>query len=324
MKLQPDYNVVDCTLGGGGHAIEILNRIAPRGKLLGIDADEEAIKRSESLIPPVGRQVANYPPACRVRAGELRDRVILVNDTFRNISEIVEKYNFFPIHAVLLDLGMSSYQLDESDRGFSFKKNTVLNMRFNGGGVPANIGTNACRVINEYPKQKLEEIFKKYGEVYSPGVIAQKIVNARKARPIQTTHELVSALLGPAAKRTRGERAMSPKAVKLLAKVFQAIRIEVNDELNALSETLPQITRLLAKGGRVAVISYHSLEDRIVKQYFKESSRGCVCPKELPVCRCDHRSELSIITKHVVTPSEIEVIVNPRSRSAKLRVAEVN
>lgn len=306
LKLQPGHNVIDCTLGGGGHARAMFQAITPEGKLLGIDQDENALRAAEAGI----------------KKQESKDRFYLVHDNFRNLERIVSEHNFHPVHAVLLDLGMSSYQLDESDRGFSFQKNTPLNMRFNGGGVSANAGINAYHIINEYPKQKLAEIFKTYGEVRSPGVIAHRIENARKARPIKTTDELVFALTGPAAKRTQDPRAMSPKAVKLFAKAFQAIRIEVNDELVALSETLPQITRVLAKKGRVAVISYHSLEDRIVKRYFKEASRGCVCPKELPVCRCDHKPELSIVTKHAITPGAGEIAGNPRSRSAKLRVAE--
>lgn len=306
LKLQPGHNVIDCTLGGGGHTRAMFQAITPDGKLLGIDQDEAAFAHYKL-------QVTGY---------KLQDRVILVHDNFRNLEHIVQENNFHPVHAVLLDLGMSSHQLDESGRGFSFQKDTPLNMRFDGGGVSDNAGTNAYHIINEYPKQKLAEIFKTYGEVRSPGVIAHRIENARKARPIKTTDELVFVLSGPAAKRTQDPRAMSPKAVKLFAKVFQAIRIEVNDELVALFATLPQITRVLAKEGRAAVISYHSLEDRIVKRYFKEASRGCVCPKELPVCRCDHKPELSIITKHAITPGAGEIAGNPRSRSAKLRVAE--
>ena len=307
LQLQSNYNVLDCTLGDGGHAIELLKHTAPHGKVLGIDADAEAIERAASRI-------ANY---------KLRDRVILVNDNFRNISEIVEKYDFLPVHGVVLDLGMSSHQLDESDRGFSFQRDSPLNMSFNKGGVPTHIGIKtAFTIVNEYSKQKLAEIFRMYGEVHSPGVIAQRIVRARNERSIKTTHELVSAIIGPATKRTRDQRGLPPKAIKLLSKVFQAIRIEVNDELSALSETLPRIARALAKGGRVAILSYHSLEDRIVKQYFKESARDCICPKGFPVCRCDHTPELAIITKRAITALEDEIARNPRARSAKLRVAE--
>ncbi len=307
LNLKPNQNVIDCTLGDGGHTIEILKYTAPRGKVLGIDADREAIRRVE----------------LRIKNQELRNRIVLVNDNFRNISSIVEEYHFLPVHGVFLDLGMSSYQLDESDRGFSFQRDSPLNMSFNKGGVPTHVEIKtAFIIVNEYSKQKLAEIFKMYGEIHSPGVIAQRIIRARNERSIKTTRELVSAIIGPATKRMRDQSGLPPKAIKLLSKVFQAIRIEVNDELSALSETLSRIAFSLSKGGRVAILSYHSLEDRIVKQYFKESARDCICPKEFPVCRCDHTPELVIITKRAITATEAEIARNPRARSVKLRVAE--
>lgn len=316
LKLQPGHNVIDCTVGGGGHAEAMLRAIAPNGKLLGIDQDKEALTYYR----------------LRVTSYELHNRVVLVHDNFRNLGRIIQEHNFYPVNAVLLDLGMSSYQLADSGRGFSFQRDSPLDMKFN-GGVPTNVGIKtAYSIVNEYPKQKLAKIFKTYGEIHSPGVIAQRIVRARNARSIKTTRELVSAILGPAAtrqqkrsggqERARDPRGWPPKTVQLLAKVFQAIRIEVNDELAALSETFPQITRALSKGGRVAILSYHSLEDRIVKQYFKEAASVCICPKEFPVCMCNHPSELDIITRGAVTATDTERACNQRSRSAKLRAAE--
>lgn len=299
LNVRSNINVIDCTLGDGGHTIEILKRIAPEGKVLGIDADREAIRRAEQ----------------RVEKLVLGKRLVAVNDNFRNLTTIVEKYHFLPVHAVLLDLGMSSYQLDRGDRGFSFQKDTPLSMSFQTVG-----GLNAMDVVNKYPKQKLKEILKKYGEIKRPGAIARNIVEARKREPITTSSMLVRSAL-PGARRASGEQFLTHH-VKLLAKIWQAIRIEVNQELESLTATLFQIARILEPRGRVAVISYHSLEDRIVKHYFKREENPCVCPKDFPECRCEKSSRFSIITKKVVRPFEEEINSNPRSRSAKLRVAQ--
>lgn len=299
LNIRSNINVIDCTLGDGGYTIEILKHSAPEGKVLGIDADREAIERAELRIK-------NY---------ELRDRVILVNDNFKNIQSIVARHHFSPVHAVLLDLGVSSYQLDEAERGFSFQKDTPLAMTFQSEG-----GLNAMDVVNKYPKQKLKEILKKYGEIKRPGAIARNIVEARKREPITTSSMLVKAAL-PGARRVSGEQ-FSLYHIKLLAKIWQAIRIEVNQELESLTATLFQIACILEPRGCVAVISYHSLEDRIVKHYFKREENPCVCPKDFPECRCEKSSRFSIITKKVVRPSEEEINSNPRSRSAKLRVAQ--
>ena len=299
LDLKPNQNVIDCTLGDGGHAIEMLRRIAPDGKVLGIDADREAIKRVEQ----------------RIKNKESRKRLVVVNDNFRNVTSIVEEYHFLPIHAVLLDLGMSSYQLDSGDRGFSFQKDTPLSMNFQTVG-----GVSAMDVVNKYPKQKLKEILKKYGEIKRPGAIAHNIVEARKIEPITTSSMLVASAL-PGVRCASGEQSQTHH-VKLLAKVWQAIRIEVNQELEYLTAALFQIASILEPRGRVAVISYHSLEDRIVKQYFRHEENSCICPKDFPECRCKKSSRFSIITKKVVRPSQAEINSNPRSRSAKLRVAQ--
>jgi 16S rRNA (cytosine1402-N4)-methyltransferase len=299
LNLKPNQNVIDCTLGDGGHTIEILKHTAPNGKVLGIDADEEAIQRADFRITNYG----------------LHDRVICVNDNFRNVSSIVNEYNFFPVRAVLLDLGMSSYQLDQGNRGFSFQKDTPLSMSFQTAR-----GVCADDIVNTYSKQKLKEILKKYGEIKRPGAIAHNIVEARKIEPIKTSSMLVTVVL-PGVHRTSGGQLLTHH-IKLLAKVWQAIRIEVNQELEALTSALNQIADILEPGGRVAVLSYHSLEDRIVKQFFKREENPCVCPIDFPECRCEKSARLSIITKKVIRPSEDEIKSNPRSRSAKLRGAQ--
>jgi len=269
---------------------------------LGIDADPAAMRQFKV-------QSSKF---------KVKERVKLVQDNFANLESIVKEKNFKPINAVLLDLGMSSYQLDQAERGFSFQKDTALNMRFSGG----NGGKTAYEIINQYPKQKLKQIFQKYGEIKNPGAIARKIDSARQNRPIATTSMLVHAIFPAFFSRRRGIAKFSKIQTKLLARLWQAIRIEVNQELQNLTKTLPQIIKILEKQGRVAVISYHSLEDRIVKKYFQAESKKCVCPSDFPVCCCKHQPKLKIITKRVVRPTEQEVKKNPRARSAKLRVAE--
>lgn len=300
LNLKPGHNVIDCTFGGGGHSQAILNKIAPSGKLLGIDADPAAIKRGQLLI-------TNY---------QLQKRLFLVQDNFVNIESIVNQTDFKPVHAVLLDLGMSSYQLDQADRGFSFQKDSPLNMSFAGGQG----GLSAGEIINQYSKQKLKEIFQKYGEIKNAGAIARKIDSARRDQFINRTSMLVRAIY-PRFNADAGNR-LSPPQIKFLARVWQAIRIEVNQELDNLQKVLPQIVKILSPGGRIAVISYHSLEDRIVKQYFRQESKICVCPLEFPVCRCHHQPKLKIITKKAFIPREKEIYQNSRARSAKLRAAE--
>jgi 16S rRNA (cytosine1402-N4)-methyltransferase len=302
LNLKPGHNVIDCTLGGGGHSQEILKHTAPDGKLLGIDADPAAIRQFKA-------QSAKF---------KIKEKIKLVQDNFVNLESIVKEKNFKPINAVLLDLGMSSYQLDQAGRGFSFQKDTALNMRLEGGEG----GKTAYEIINQYPKQKLKQIFQTYGEIKNSGAIARKIDSARQNHPIATTSMLVHAVFPAFSKRGRGIAKFSKTETKLLARLWQAIRIEVNQELRNLTKVLPQITKILEKQGRIAVISYHSLEDRIVKKYFRAESKRCICPSDFPVCCCKHQPQLKIITKKIVRPGEQEIKENPRARSAKLRVAE--
>ena len=247
---KPNENFIDCTVGEGGHSYAILEMIGPRGKILGID--------------------------CQLRI-KPKERLILAEDNFANLSEIVKKNKFKPVNGILLDLGMSSWHLEESGRGFSFQRKEPLDMRY----CLTNQLT-AEKIVNFWSKSELERIFNEYGEEKFEGKIAERIIEARKFRPIADTLQLVK-IIGA-----------NPR------KVFQALRIAVNDELNNLKKVLPQAVEILEPGGRLAVISFHSLEDRIVKNFFKNPS-------------------LIILTKKPVGPSPEEVRKNPRSRSAKLR-----
>ncbi|MFH1030623.1 MAG: 16S rRNA (cytosine(1402)-N(4))-methyltransferase RsmH [bacterium] len=304
---QPGQNFVDCTLGGGGHALEILKRVAPNGKVLGIDLDEKAIEEVKS-------KMKTSPDPSLSRRGSL------VNDNFANLGKILEEQKFGPVHGILLDLGISSAEY-ESGRGFSFQKDEPLDMRF---GVtsplppPQRRWKTAEDIVNNWPRENLIKIFKEYGEERLAVKIADKIVKARADVKIETTKQLADLVF------SEYKKAYKNKTFKIhpATKVFQALRIAVNDELENLEKVLPQAIGALEKGGRLAVISFHSLEDRIVKQFFAKQSKGCICPPEFPICQCGHKPLLKIITKKPITALEDEIERNPRSRSAKLRVAE--
>ena len=279
---------VDCTVGLGGHAKAILQNISPGGRLLGIDMDPEALKIANNRLKDFG------------------DAVILVNDNFTNLEAICSKYKFQPVDGVLFDLGVSSWQLDSAQRGFSFQSEAPLDMRFNPGQGPS-----AAEIINSYPEQELIRIMQEYGEERHSRQIASLIV---ESRPIYTTSEL--ALLIKHALRYRYSK------INPATKTFMAFRIAVNHELENLKTTLEQVTKILRSQGRLVVISYHSLEDRIVKQFMKRESSDCLCPPEALICRCGHKASLRLIAKKVIKPSLPEIENNPRSRSGKMRVAE--
>lgn len=310
LNIKPGGNYIDCTLGGGGHARAMLQASLPNGKVLGIDSDQDALKRSR-------KELKSF-----IDEGQL----IVAQDNFKNVITIAKENHFQSVHGVLLDLGVSSHQIDSGERGFSFQREGPLQMTFSGkGGDARDRRISAREVVNIYPKQKLKQIFKEYGEVRNAGLYAERIVKRRRERHIDTTTMLVEAILVPGAHKPRGKSAFTnlPKSkIKLLAKTFQAIRIEVNSELENLKLALSAMGNVLGSGGRVGVISYHSLEDRIVKRFFKEASRECVCPASAPVCACEHKPEFSIITKRPITPTAREIQHNPRARSAKLRVGE--
>jgi 16S rRNA (cytosine1402-N4)-methyltransferase len=288
LVLGPGDNVIDGTLGGGGHAVGLLEATAPDGHLLGLDLDPEAIARVQ------------------VRLARFGDRVILVQSSFREITTVAREQQFPPADAILLDLGLSSYQLASPERGFSFVKEGPLDMRFD----PSK-GPTAAELVNELPAEELAGILYRFGEERQSRRIAGAIV---AARPIRTTTELAEVI----ARAVRGPRGR----IHLATKSFQALRIAVNDELGALEDALPQAMALLKAGGRLAVISFHSLEDRIVKRFFRREASDCICPPEQPICTCDHEPSLREVTRRPVQPDEIETAENPRARSARLRIAE--
>jgi len=279
---------VDCTVGLGGHAAAILEKISPSGRLLGIDADPEAIKVSQDKLSDYG------------------EAVTLVNDNFVNLEAICRRYHFHPVDGILFDLGVSSLQLDTAERGFSFHLDALLNMRFDPGQ-----GLTASDIVNSFSEQELAKLIEKYGEERHSRRIARYIV---QNRPIATTVELASLV----------EQASSGKRAKIhpATRTFMAIRIAVNSELQNLELALKQTINLLRPGGRLTVISYHSLEDRIVKQFMRSAASSCLCPPGTVVCRCGHVPTLKLISRKVIKPTSLEIESNPRSRSAKLRIAE--
>jgi len=288
--LQPqrgDY-FVDCTVGLGGHAAAILEKISPPGRLLGIDADPEAIKLSQDKLSDYG------------------EAVTLVNDNFVNLEAICKRYHFHPVDGILFDLGVSSLQLDTAERGFSFHLDAPLNMSFDTGQE-----LTASDIVNSFSEQELAKLIEKYGEERHSRRIARYIV---QNRPIATTVELASLV----------ERALSGKRARIhpATRTFMALRIAVNNELQNLELALKQTINLLRPGGRLTVVSYHSLEDRIVKQFMRYAASSCLCPPGTVVCRCGHVPTLKLISRKVIKPTSLEIESNPRSRSAKLRIAE--
>jgi 16S rRNA (cytosine1402-N4)-methyltransferase len=288
LSVQPGGRYIDCTLGGGGHAAAILEHSSPGGQLLGIDADPEAIKIAKE------------------RLEAYRDSVLIVNDNFVNLQAICFKHDFQPVNGILFDLGLSSLQLDRNGRGFSFQHESPLDMRLN----PAQ-QTTAADIINNWSEGELERIIREYGEEHFSRQIARNII---KARPVMTTFQLARLI----------EQAVGGKRGRIhpATRTFQALRIAVNHELENLEEALKQALNMLGFEGRLVVISYHSLEDRIVKQFMQRESRDCICPPGTPTCVCGHTASVRLIQKKAITPSPAELQRNPRSRSAKLRVAE--
>lgn len=284
---------IDGTLGGGGHAEAVLERSAPDGMLLGLDQDETALAAA-------GRRLARFGARVRLRHGN-----------FARMAEVAAEEGFTGADGVLFDLGVSSPQLDVAERGFSYQHDAPLDMR-----MDRTQPTSAADLVNQLPEEELARIIREYGEERWAKRIAQFIVQRRQKQPIETTGELVDLIKAavPAAARRAG-----PHPAK---RTFQALRIAVNDELGALQKGLQAAVRVLRPGGRIAVISFHSLEDRICKETFAALARGCVCPPELPVCTCGSKPELKILTRRPVTASLQELERNPRARSAKLRVAE--
>lgn len=283
---------VDGTLGGAGHSKEIVKRL-DTGKLIGIDQDVNAISKATKVLK------------------EFKDKVIIVHNNFKNIDDILKEQNISGIDGLLLDLGVSSYQLDEGERGFSYNKDSFLDMR-----MDTSQDLSGWDVVNKYSKKELERIIKEYGEERWAARIAEFIETERKSKTIDTTCELVDVIKKAI---PSGARKDGPHPAK---RTFQAIRIEVNKELEILKESINKAVKLLNSGGRICIITFHSLEDRIVKETFKELSLNCICPPELPICVCSKKKELNVITRKPILPSEKEIEFNPRARSAKLRIGE--
>ena len=284
---------VDGTLGGAGHSALLLDASAPDGRVLGIDADAAALERARERLAPA------------VTAG----RLLLRQGNFAQMDELARDADFAPVDGILLDLGLSSDQLADAARGFSFVADAPLDMRFD-----TSQGQPAADLVNTLDETELADLLWRYGEERRSRAIARRIVAQRRRAPIARTGELARLITSVMPGR--------PGGIHPATRSFQALRIAVNDELGNLEAALPRAVELLRPGGRIAVISFHSLEDRIVKRYFNEEARGCVCPPELPVCVCGRSPRLRVVTRHPITASAEELARNARSRSAKLRVAE--
>ena len=291
LRIRPDGVYLDGTLGGGGHAREVAKRLSPEGRLIGIDQDEEAIRAAGETLAPYGEKVRIY------------------RNNFRNFREVLREDGTDKVDGILLDLGISSHQIDDPSRGFSYMHDGPLDMRMDQDGP-----VTAADLVNTLPKEELVRILRDYGEEKFAARIAEAIVRERVKSPLSTTAQL-SALIRQAvpAKADGGHPAK---------RSFQALRIAVNEELTILSEVLEDMIDALSSGGRIAVISFHSLEDRIVKTTFRRCEHPCICPPDLPVCVCGKRPKGQVITRHPVLPGEDETKHNPRAKSAKLRVFE--
>lgn len=293
LNIKADGTYVDGTVGGAGHSIEIVKRLSEKGRLICVDKDEDALKAA-------GERLAPY-----------KDRVTFIHDDYKNLVNELDSIGVGKVDGILLDLGVSSYQLDNAERGFSYMKDEPLDMR-----MDRSQRISAHEVVNGYTESELARILFDYGEEKLARQIARNIVRARSEKPIETTLELAKIVEDTYPAKTRWKFGHPAK------RTFQAIRIEVNDELSSLGEAVTAMARRLEKGGRMAVITFHSLEDRIVKSAFKELSLACTCPPDFPVCVCGKVQEVELVNKKPITASEEELENNSRSQSAKLRVIE--
>lgn len=290
LAVNPGGTYIDGTAGGGGHLQALLERLDDSACVLALDKDLDVLQETRKIF-----------------AGD--PRVTFIHQDFRNLTQVLADQHIFQVDGIVLDLGVSSFQLDRGDRGFSFHENAPLDMRMNRSNP-----FSAWDVINNYDEAELSQIIFQYGEEKYARSIARKIVQQRSEKPIDTTTELAELIKAAVPPRYRREKHPARKT-------FQALRIEVNDELGAVEDVLPQALSCLRSGGRLCVITFHSLEDRIVKRFMQHEARTCVCPPGLPICTCGHQAKLEILTRKPVEPSPEECSQNPRSRSAKLRVA---
>ncbi len=293
LRIRPDGIYADGTLGGAGHSYEICRRLNEKGRLFGFDQDDDAIE------------------AASERLKEFKDRVTIIHSNFSNMTEELGIRGVKSVDGILLDLGVSSHQLDDADRGFSYRFDAPLDMR-----MDRTQGRTAADVVNGYDEEELFRVIKEYGEDRFARKIARNICRARQEKPIRTTGELaeIVKLSIPAKMRVSGGHPAK--------RTFQAIRIEVNAELDVLEESLDKMIDKLSDGGRLCVITFHSLEDRIVKNIFRKNENPCTCPPEFPVCVCGKKPKGTVITRKPIIPSEEEIRINLRSHSAKLRVFE--
>lgn len=290
LAIKPDGVYVDCTLGGGGHTKNILFRLGEKGVVIGIDLDGDAISNAEKTIND--------------------SRLKLWKGNFNSIRQAVVENGFTRIDGVVMDLGVSSHQIDSADRGFSYMQNSLLDMR-----MDRTSPLTAAIVVNTYPPEELERILREYGEERFSRKIAYRISEYRTAKPVETTGELVKIIEEACPRYSKNEGHIAKRT-------FQALRIEVNGELDSLKTALEEGIDLLSPSGRIAVISFHSLEDRIVKTTFNLCENPCACPRDLPICVCGKKPKLKIITRKPILSSQEEASGNPRSRSAKLRIGE--
>ena len=295
LAIRPDGIYVDGTLGGGGHSYHILERLTDGGRLIGIDQDTDAIA------------------AASERLAKYSDSVTIVHDNYEHIAEVLESLSIPKVDGILLDLGVSSYQLDNPERGFSYRTDAPLDMRMDQGSA-----LSAKDIVNTYPQEELTRILREYGEERCAARIAANIVREREKKPLETTGDLSRIIRASIPGKMR-EKGGNPDK-----RTFQAIRIACNRELDVLRDSLDQMIDLLNPGGRLCVITFHSLEDRIVKNAFKRNENPCTCPPEFPVCVCGKKPKGRVVTRKAIAPSAQELEVNRRSASAKLRVFERN
>ena len=291
LNIKPDGIYVDGTLGGAGHSLEIVRRL-DGGKLVAFDQDMDAIENA------------------RIKLAEYMDRVILIHSNFENLGEKLDENGITGIDGLLLDLGVSSYQLDTPERGFSYMHDAPLDMR-----MDKSLTESAWDIINRYSEAELSDIIRNYGEENWHARIAAFIVERRREKPIETTFELVDIIKAAVPRKARDENLHPAK------RTFQAIRIAVNRELDVIEKVIREATEKMNRGGVIAIITFHSLEDRIVKNVFRDLSAGCICPPEFPVCTCNTVAKLKLLTKKPIISSKEELEENPRARSAKLRCA---
>ncbi len=293
LQIKPEGIYVDGTLGGGGHSCRIASKLGEGGRLIGIDQDEAAIE------------------AAGIRLQPYEDRVTLVRDNYRNARQALMRLGIEKVDGIVLDLGVSSFQLDNAERGFSYKYDTALDMR-----MDLRQTLTAADIVNGYTQAQLFHVIKDYGEEQFAANIAKHIVNARKDKPVETTGELNEIIKAAIPAKMRAAGGHPSK------RTFQAIRIECNKELEVLKDSLDGFIEMLKPGGRICIITFHSLEDRIVKTAFKRNENPCTCPPDFPVCVCGQASRGKVITRKPILPSAEEVTVNKRAKSAKLRVFE--